>query len=410
MFRMKQQRMELHQKARELMDKSSFASASKVILSALHDYGPHVGLLSDLASSAYLGGQIDLFVRTTKELHSQFESNHGYLSDKSYMQTCLSLGKLLEEIGEVAIALSLYERALSDRKVFLFSHLPFCQKVQVQILRLKAYLGIRSELAEIYQSSSQISQSDSDLQIEIDHGLMLAECQLLGLQTAKERFLCLLEKIEKKTDMRLVYFDLSEEMLRVGQKPPQLPFALNELDHFEKILFFMSSSADFTMSIQELQKMQKKMSPLCYLRICVLNLSRDAQPEIRKQILLLLEGLSQSSRQLLLKKWAVELGTTNAKLCLKLCPTALSLNGQSIHVASESFEQKCLHAFAKERSLSVECMIQSTFNIIPDEFALERMRIAILRLNKKLAQLTGLPKTIQYTRSKVSLHPEVEIR
>ena len=69
---MKQKRMDQHQKARLLMDSSAYSSASEVIIEALHDYGPHVGLLSDLASSAYLGGQIDLFVRTTKELQSQF--------------------------------------------------------------------------------------------------------------------------------------------------------------------------------------------------------------------------------------------------------------------------------------------------------------------------------------------------
>lgn len=404
-----QKRIEQHQKARELMDASSFHSASEVIINAIHDYGPHVGLLSDLASSAYLGGQIDLFVRTTKELQTQFEAHQNFLSDRSYMRTCLSLGKLLEEIGEVAMALSLYERALTDRKFFQLSQIAFCQKVQIQILRLKAYLGIRSDLGDIYQNCAQMSATDADLGIEIDHGLMLAECQLLGVDAARERFQTLLGKAERKTDLRLIYFDLTEELLRLDQKPPELPFKLTDLDYFEKVLFFMSASNEFTMSIQELQKVQKKMSPMCYLRVCVLNLSRNAQPEIRRQILLLLEGLSSESRQVLLRKWAVELGTARARLPMKLDLTSLSLNGQTLPLIAEGFEQKCLMLLKDQRSWTTEDLIQKAFNIIPDEFALERLRVAILRLNKKLAKLTGLPKTLQHSKLKVSLHSEVEI-
>ncbi len=404
-----EKRISQHAEARHLMDSNSFHQASALILNTIQDHGPHVGLLCDLASSAYLGGQIDLFIRTTRELQNQFQTHQHLLSDKSYMRTCIALGKLLEEIGEVSSALELYQKALLDRPFFQMTQLAFCQEVQVQILRLKSFLGLRSELGEIYQNCAMMSEPDSDLGIEIDHGLMLAESQLLGMEAAQERFRALQIRMEKKTDLRLVYFDLTEELLRQQMAPIDLPFSISELDHFERILFFMSSSRDFSMSLKELQKVQKKMSPLCYLRICILNLSRNNQPEIRRQILLLLEGLGSDSRQVLLKKWSRELSEVKIRTQLQLSAQAVSLQGQSLPLTAGSFELNCLQALMSHRNLSTERMIELGFGIQIDEFAFERLRIAVLRLNKKLSKLTGIPKTLLYSRTQVSLHSEVEI-
>jgi len=103
------------------------------------------------------------------------------------------------------------------------------------------------------------------------------------------------------------------------------------------------------------------------------------------------------------------LGSTKSNVLLKLSPNSLGYDGQNLPLINEGFEQKCLQLLTTQRSFSLAEMIRSTFNIISDEFAYERLRIAILRLNKKLATLTGLPKTILHTKLKVSLHPEVEI-
>lgn len=404
---MVQKRIELHQKAQQLMRTNSYASAIEVILEAIRDHGPHVGLLCDLASSAYLCGQIDLFVRTTKEIQTQFQLNHKLLSDKSYMHTCLSLGKLLEEIGEVAQALELYEKALLDRELFHLTHLSFCQQVQVQILRLKSYLGVRTGLSEMYQNCSNLSHSNSDLGIEIDHGLMLAELHLLGIEAAKGRFLTLKNKMESSTDLRLVYFDLTEELLRAGHEPIELPFELGDLDYFEKTLFLMTKSPDFSLSIADLQKIQREMSPLCYLRICILNLARTDQPEMRRQIMFLLEGLSHESRQLLLKKWTHDLAKPQERIALNLKANSVEIHDRSLSLIQDGFEAKGLYLLSEKRSIATDELIQKTFGIFVDDFSIERTRIAILRLNKKLSALTGLPKTILFSREKISLHDSV---
>ena len=64
---------------------------------------------------------------------------------------------------------------------------------------------------------------------------------------------------------------------------------------------------------------------------------------------------------------------------------------------------------SENRSIRTDELIQKTFAIMVDDFSIERSRIAILRLNKKLSKLTGLPKTILFSREKVSLNANVTL-
>ncbi len=404
-----QKRFVEHNKAVTLMLAASYEAAISILLSALKNYGPHVGLLSDLASSAYLSGRIDLFNRATSELYEQFQSNKYLLSDESYMKTCLSLGKLLEETAQVSLALKLYEEASLDRPFFKLTQFQFCQKTQIQILRLKSFLGLTHEVGELYRNSIQIAHADTEFDIEIEHSLMLAELSLFGPQVASHRYTSLIKKVKRSNDMNLVFFDLCEELLRLNEITPTRPSNLSDFNTFEEIVLALSKNLNFSLSTQELFKVQRSMSTLCYLRICILNLKRNPQIEVRKQIMLILDSLVPESRIFLEKKWFQELSFSTEQIEIKIESNGVVINSEHIKLPPNGFELNCLHLLAKQPTIATDDIIRLLYDIIPDQFSEERVRIALLRLNKKLKMFSGLHKTVNFTRLKVNLHANVKL-
>ncbi|RYZ79168.1 MAG: hypothetical protein EOP06_27705, partial [Proteobacteria bacterium] len=180
-------RQEQHKIGRVHLIDGDYASALLIFERALQNFGPHVGLLSDIITSYYFLGRIEECAEKTRMLHHELESSKLILSEKSFVRTSIFLGKMWEEQANVAKALAHYEEA-SARS---YESADLKIQAQIQLLRLKAFLGIRSGLSEIYQTCMKYRAETHHLNVELEHGLMLAELCLFGPIAAYERLLAI---------------------------------------------------------------------------------------------------------------------------------------------------------------------------------------------------------------------------
>ncbi|MNL21931.1 hypothetical protein D3C87_1432460 [compost metagenome] len=270
---------------------------------------------------------------------------------------------------------------------------------------------MRTELAQYYRDLIFYSGEIQHFNIEIEHALMLAEDQLVGLSQATFRFNKLKEMNLNIQDWRLVFFDYAEMVLRRGQwsedlSQESLRFDSKELDSFERALQLFGVSSIARISIPDLDRLSKQLSFMGYLRISGINISRTQDEEekrnMRLQMLLLLETTDPASKQLLLKRWnsiksfsqsisapemiTLELLENSKEISFKFLSYSFARkeNAWSLMLLLKQSEQLDLEVFARELGISNY-----------DENAFHRLRMIVTRLNKDLAQITGIPQVLQ---------------
>lgn len=410
-------RLEQHRLGREQMRTGDFAAALTVFQAALQNYGPHVGLLSDLACSYYLLGRSEDYLLTTQILRQEFLTAQPLLSVRSCVQTALVLAKLLEEQGDVEESLRLLVASLdkcqNDGELKL--------KIQVQLLRLRSFLGIPSELASLHQVCLQSRVQTSDLEIELEHGLMLAELQLFGTLSGLQRILDLQLQHELiSADLRLLAIDFIEHSLWASTSLSSLNLVFlqnlpeGDFDAFERAVFHCFRYPEQPLDLGQLNALARQVPPLGLLRLYALTLKLHPQHaqslELKRKFLFLLQNLPADSRTRLLQKWSLQPAQRKLELVFELRQQTLRAHDRELSLKPSSFGGRCLQLLSRRREVPLDEFVRTLFDSDFNLSYYDRVRMALQRFNRELSALTGLPKTLLLQKSQVLLNEEVEVK
>lgn len=409
-------RMKAHKGLLRLFEIGDYEQAIIEIRRVIEQHGPHIGLLLDLASAAYLAQKFSFYRVATQEALKTFNEIHGQLSDRSYQRSCLSLGKMLEEIAHVSEALELYDSAIKSRSFDRISYFDFYQKIQVQRLRLLTFAGKSEKVHELYNECFSFESKDHNFKVQITHGLMLSEIYIHNLESGILRWQELSQLSLSLEDRNLVLFDLLEESLRQSQKlngdlEAELKSTpLPTLNFYEKNLLIISQASQLNIHMKQFQLWKENCSPLCYLKLLSLAYIKTRQPEVRQRLIFEINGLPQNSQKILRKIWQNILEEGN-EVIFNITHKMISLGQMQIPLREASFDGKLIRLFEHQRTFTVEDLVRSIYEINQtDIYAHEKLRIAILRFNQKLEKKFHISQIIKLSQGKALLRDGVKFK
>lgn len=386
-----------------------YSGALETMLKALIDHGPHVGLLSDLVATYYMAGRLEECILMTDRLERELLLAKPFLSEFSIAKTQIFLGKIYEEQGHLDKALITYDEAIESAR----SDFQTRVRAQSQILRLKSFLGVKAGLPELYQICLKARAESRSLDIELEHGLMLAEVVLMGPLTAFERVKALSQEPDINwADLRLIVIDFAEEALRqkmavVGLETILKSMPTDDLDGFEKVIHAMSLSSRLETFVIDTNALAKTLPMMSLLRLLQLRISycQDSSliVEMKRKLMFALDGVSSATRSMILKKWNLESAEGTLVLSYRPASTSLFVNGHSLTFKRNSFATKCFDFFKDRRCVTIEEFVASIFDGEYNETYFDRIRMALQRLNKELAPLSGRPKIFVIQKDKVEM-------
>lgn len=412
---MVQARISAHNFVRKLMSHGDFIQALSVAKNAIHDYGPHLLLRTDLASCQYMVGDYQGYSRSTEELWSDFLKLESRLDEKTVLGCSLGIGKLLEEVGFIYLAKKIYEKALrlensSEQDLML----------QAQCLRLMCLFPLNEDSSQIYLLCEQLKTSSLALSVDLQLALLHADIYFLGLSGAGKRIETLVTDTGKiEFHRRLLAFDFLFECLRLKQTSlfPEKwleSFDYWKCDPFEKALWDTHSQISNRASNQEIRlDRTSEMSPMCGLRYLVVLYNHFENQELGlqafKKMRLLLQTIEPKSRALLVKIWSSERKVQKQlELDSKNCSVR---QGESVlDLASSPMILKLLELFTRENSISVETAIHEIYQTSFDENSFHRLRMLIQRTNKKVLPFLGSDHFISLKSMVLVLDQNVSLR
>ena len=340
-------------------------------------------------------------------------SHEHLLSGLSKAQTLVYLGKAYEDLGFVAKALDCYKQAIQICDLSIKTE----KRINSQLLRLSSYLGLKQDIAVLYRQSLPRDNDSKNLSIELNHGLMLAEIQLFGIEHAFTRLQNIINDPQTHVvDQQLCYFDFIEEALLMNKvdhiQSINIQFGVESFLEFEKVLFKLFVQKNYILKINEIIDLQMKMPLGQLLRLLVVNLSRiehaEVKSELQKHILFVLDSVDAESKNLYLKKWDHLLNYSN-EAAFKYDGQKLFMHDQEV-VLKNKVLQASLPLFKNQKFIQLDEYLEKVFAIQYDESSYHRARIALQRLNKDLSELTGIPKFFLITKSEVSINPAITVK
>lgn len=330
-----------------------YIQALSIFKSAVSNYGPHIGLLSDISACYSLIDDIEGLNESTEFLQSEFKLAQCKLSPANIARTHLFLSKLYED--QAKVSLSLQELDLASK----INNLPAELKIKIRCnqLRLLSFLQMNENLEYYYHLCLQFDTANENLNVELQHSLILSEFELFGPHISMSRLKVFinssLENILSE-DKNLLVFDYLElwilhylkkykyfmnneskenhsddsKFLELTNENNCFDFlsiikSVNNLNHFEQVIleifntlrnrndtsFLVNNSLinvnDIYVLILSAFKTTSKMN-LIRLLALLTNLDQHSNPEFKKQFNFILKSLDQKSRKLILEKYFPE--------------------------------------------------------------------------------------------------------
>jgi hypothetical protein len=409
---MKHPRQELHLKAYGLMQKEQFSSALVELKKTVTDFGPHVSLLADLASCYYMVGDYLNYRETTKLLLNEYNSSKDILSARTLSEVTLGLGKLLEEMGQVAPAIALFQNypTLQTDQFEAWQ-----KRIRSQLLRLLCFLRQGSQIADLYVACEQMQDRDGHNELEIQHALMLADFELFGFEAAFHRLQTIRSKLPVFIE-RLYVFDLLFECLRRGQGQIfQASYFQNllylECDGYEQALWDLWSELQNETPVTELTMNRSEgMSPMGACRylylLQMLSQNSSLAQSARQKFHLILRTFDTESRNAILKFWPIE----NSTQVLRLGADQMMIeDGKTVSLKKQKNLINLLSLFQTESTCTVESAIAQLFETQYDELSFNRLRNAVSRANDFLAIELGLQNPLQLNKNMLKLASHLKI-
>ncbi len=396
----REQRLLLHQQAQDLMSRSQFQEAGVVLVTALNLYGPHVGLLSDICAVQYMTQNFNEFSKYVQRLRDELKESEELLSEESYLCTTLTLGKFCEELMLLAEAVEYYELG-ATKSTSQSTYTGLKQKHEAQKLRLYASLDFPIEdLSQYYGRCLSYAERDKDLDIELNHALLLAEVELNSPSIAYLRLERILSSDVAPFDARLALFDFIEVSLRKDNLNQNLrekikgdleKYQLHEgCDGYELALLSLLNGDS---QINAMSLLSQEHSPFSRLKLICLYEKMEPESDLLGAYRLLIESIPSASKKLINQSFGGVFHQKRISISLN-SDGNLNIGTHTIKLKRNSFPYKVLHSLFKQEFLSVEDAIRIVYDEEYSESAYLKLRVSISRLNKLIEETIGMPKTL----------------
>lgn len=410
-------RMREHLKARYFLYNGQDEKARDILLMALGLYGENVECLRDLACCYHQLGEMSHWRKTYSKLLSDLQRLEPQLSLETRTDCWICIGKFYEEEGHVVKALKIYREYFEfyvDEPENLRR-----KKILPQLVRLESQIDSQKDLGVLYSELLRTKGADlsKDLNIEVQHALMLAELQLVGPQHAWIR----VENILKTQNVNLIdksllLFDFVEECILQGLDiSDQVYLALETnvgQNLFEQELRQLVIYTE-DLRLERLSLLAPELSWASYLRLLILWIRKrppgvDAQ-EIKNKINLILSSFDPESRSYWLGRIRFALGQPEIRLSFDPRKRSLSSQNHSLDLSKKKGMQIVLQKLAEKPQQTIDDMIQALWqsSFTPEHY--HRLRMTVHRLNRLLYEMTSVSKSIEVSSERVALRHEIKL-
>lgn len=382
---------------------------------ALDQYGENVNLLRDILVCQYHMQDMQGFRSGLNRLEILLLENEHQLSVRSLYESESMVGKFLEEEARLAPAAVFYERALARVKE------PHHRlRVLIQKARWQALYEPTQELSSYYREliSYPREKLTIDLNIELEHSLMLIELRLVGSDHAWQRIERLGNSISE-IDQRLLIFDFIEGILGLDVAPSKAVLEAAErfkdLDPFESFIKkIVNRQLDQQGLLHELTVLSTKLSWASYLRLLCVSANLEEMPavksELHRKIQLIVRALDPRSQALWTQRLKQSLQTPEIRMDFSSRNRSVTIQGKVVDLSKKKIGLLLIERLVLKNTMTVdeaiELLWQSSFS--PEHY--HRLRMSIHRLNTLIHETVGLGKVIEVDAQTVRLRPEVRLR
>jgi predicted DNA-binding ribbon-helix-helix protein len=401
------------EKIRALMRIGEHGQALSFLVQEFERFPENLYILSYLASCHYMMGNYIEFKNWTLKLLHRFQTIPKNNSSVQMQKIALSLVRLLEEIGEIGLAI----RLIDDIKPVLDINSDITNsKIIAQKLRLMATFTSSTDLNEIYDYCATESLKKNEAYIDFECALLLSDWTLFGPVQARARLdRFLLSNTGHSAHRRFLIFDFIYESLRQDRTDLVLEdllteFAYLQVDPFEKLVWDLMLIAQKKEPHQELSLNRlEELSQMGALRISHLMLRRaegvDLKLELSKKLGSLLNQLSLQSKLILSEYFPM----TSDRTIITVTDHSLSINGQPIPITRCKSVHRFL-SYVADRSLeSTDQLIKKMFNSDFDDSSFSKLRVTVARVNSLVLKSSGFMKAILINKNQVKVSRQIVI-
>lgn len=400
-------RLHAHRSGLEKLKSGQFDLALQELEACLATFGSHLGVLADVAGVAYLKNDMEYFRSAVTRLETELEANFDLVSASTRVRTLITLAKYYEELGRISESYEALENATRALDVSdglgLFLD---CQK-----LRWLASFGRETEAAELFQRCLGASEAAPQLLIECFHAVMIAEARLFGVELAAVRFERLLERSDlQAADASLCAVDLVEVAVETCDKAGLdrvlellSRFQISAQNPYEQWILRVALQQENELTLADLFSCTRDLTPMGLFRLTALALKCTAQNQTRsnllkKHLLFQLQACDHRSRRILTKRWDGLLAS-QGRMRVAVDGAAVSIEYSGSRLSfKQSVQSWSLLCEAIRGDVRSNASLNET----------ESVRIAVLRLNRKLASFLGTDWVVRSRKGVVELNPLIE--
>lgn len=403
------ERQRIHQNAREMIVRGNLLNAIQTIETTIDELGPHVGLQCELAGCYYELGRFQECWALVRKIDSEYETYEGRLSRESKRRTSLMLAKFFEEMLEPAKALEklelahTYSDSFQDR-ISIFSN----------ELRLLAYFGVKRDLQIKYAALHEASEADTNLTVEVLHGLMWAEGSLFGFLHAKERFRQITELNLNAIDRRLIYRDFLEISLLATDENSRPLTVASELRNLQPLPFDLAliESAATTRPPERIRR-DLHYSDMMRLRLLLIEIQRATEfektRELNKHYRFLVDDVSPASRQLFLKILPTTAVTEAIEFSVNRDDRRLVCAKHGVNVPLTAHQVLFISLFEKEPYRSLDQVSQALWGCESSPSIYHRIRMMVYKINTSVGESMGV-KPFEVSKHGAKLHGGLKLK
>lgn len=365
-----------HLQAKVLLHKGNVDSAQEILFETYLAHGPHLTLLSDLATCLYHQRDWTRLQAYVARISTEVEKARGLVNPENLAATIEIVSKFQEELGDLDGAL----RLMKSMDVSLI-HPTQQGTFLANKLRLTAELGLRREIEEAYAEVLHFSKAHAQYTVvETQHALMWAESELLGFEQALFRYQQGMTS-PFPWDQNLFAFDLMDISIRAGCRlPPDIELPSPQ-DPFEKALLQIyegSGTFDF------IKSMSCELSPGQFLKL-LSHCQED--PRAAQLLSLCMARLSGASKKIWSRK--IKATTKEETISLFLDGDVLKMSSIIMNLQRKQNHLALISAFIKSTRYTTEELAKQMGANFYDESQKDRIRTAVQRLNQDFLKLTG---------------------
>lgn len=369
----------------------------------------HLTAHCDLALCYYqlgLHSQLSETLITTQNLLTE---QAALLDLQEAIDNAIFIAKLFEELGRPEEALVLLDH--------ISTHSPSPKQLQslnIQRLRLTLECGDMKQATILYHQVVGGTEHTLNFEIEREHSLLLADCQIFGARHAFDRFHYLMEQNIVTEDRHFLASEMAEQLVVAGNilELKDLSLNINSESEYEKnqarlIAAFLAKTP---MPLSPV-RMEKILSPVSFLRLMrqVLKLFPEAletQTLLSRYRFHCAQLPSKKMQEMFLKSFRQDAHETTA--IVDYGSRSLQVSGKQIPVKASLFWQLMPLFKGKKKDIPLDEVIQHIYQEVPNMQHFDRLRIGVSRLNTSVKASTDIEAIFKVSKNSITLLLNVE--